>query len=181
MPSLRRFTALALIVGVSACASPDASGTPVASPSPTPGTPAAGSDCAPIELKDPGGTHIVLSGTWRETGGGPVYYLYQDGDCLWYAGGFAASDGEQDWGKLGLFTIVFDGTVQADFTIPGRWAVVRMAGTSFAGNVWQDKTWTMEFEPSDTGYDVVLTSPPDDLAAVSATRLVKVSDEVVEP
>lgn len=139
------------------------------------------SDCPPLELRDPGGTRVVLTGTWRQPGGGPVYYLYQDGSCLWYAGGFAASDGEQDWGKLGLFTIIFEGTVQADFTIPGRWAVVRMAGTSFAGNTWEEKTWTMEFESSDTGFEVVLTSPPDDSGAVSATRLVKVSDEVVEP
>jgi hypothetical protein len=129
---------------------------------------------------DPSGERLVLTGTWREPSGGPVYYLYQDGNCLWYAGGFAPSDGEQDWGRLGLFTVVFEGTLEPDFTIPGRVAVVRMAGNSFGGNDWQEKTWTIEFEPSAIS-GVVLTSPPDDVGAYSATRLEKLSNEVIEP
>lgn len=141
---------------------------------------AAGTSCGPIDLRDPAGARVDLTGTWRVPGGGPVYYLYQDGDCFWYAGGFAASDGTQDWGPLGLFTIVFEGTISPDFGIPGRWAVVRMAGNSFGGNSWHAKTWTIEFEPADDGFSTVLTSAPDD-AAVSATRLEQVSDDVVEP
>ena len=137
--------------------------------------------CDPIDLLDPSGARVDLTGTWRVPGGGPVYYLYQDGDCFWYAGGFAASDGTQDWGPLGLYTIVFEGTMQSDFTIPGRWAVVRMAGTSFSGNAWHDKTWTITFESGDGDLSVVLTSEPDQAAVVSATHLEKVSDEVVAP
>jgi hypothetical protein len=35
--------------------------------------------------------------------------------------------------------------VAADFTIVGRWAVVRTAGNSFEHNDWHAKTWTVEF------------------------------------
>ena len=110
-----------------------------------------------------------------------MYYVFQDGECLWYVGGFAASDGEQAWGPLGLFTITFQGRVAADFTVVGRWAVVRTAGNSFVGNAWHDKTWTVEFESSPDGYEIVLTSPPDENGAFTATRLVKLSDDVVQP
>lgn len=160
--------------------SPGESVTPAASPSVAPSLSANGA-CVPIDLRDPDGAHIDLTGTWREIGGGPVYYVFQDGECFWYVGGFTASDGEQVWGPLGLFTITFQGRVAADFTIVGRWAVVRVAGNSFVGNDWHDKTWTVEFESSSDGYDVVLTSPPDENGAFAATRLVKLSDGVVTP
>jgi hypothetical protein len=171
---------MALAIGVAGCAGPAASVLPSPSAAVPPSL-SSGAECDPIDLRDPSGTRIVLTGTWREPGGGPVYYVYQDRDCLWYVGGFAASDGEQVWGPLGLFTITFQGRVAADFTIVGQWAVVRTAGNSFEGNDWHEKTWTLEFEPSDSGYDVVLTSPPDENPAFTATRLVKVSDDVVTP
>lgn len=162
--------------------SPAGSVTPSASPSVAPAVGAGAGDCPAIDLRDPGGARIELTGTWREPGGGPVYYMFQDGECLWYVGGFAASDGEQVWGPLGLFTITFQGRVAADFTIVGRWAVVRTAGNSFLRNEWHDKTWTVEFESSSEGYDAVLTSPLDDEnVSFIATRLEKVSDEVVSP
>ena len=178
----RLIPAIGIIVaiGVAGCTSPAASVPPSPSAS-TPPSLSSGAECVPIDLRDPSGTRIILTGTWREPGGGPVYYLYQDGDCLWYVGGFAASDGEQVWGPFGMFTITFQGRVAADFTVVGRWAVVRTSGNSFLGNDWQDKTWNVEFEPSADGFDVVLTSPPDDNGAFTATRLVKLSDDVVTP
>lgn len=171
---------IAVTLGTAGCMSPAGSVTPSASPSTVPAV-SADVDCPTIDLRDPGGARIVLTGTWREPGGGPVYYVFQDGECLWYVGGFAASDGEQVWGPLGMFTITFEGRVAADFTVVGRWAVVRTAGNSFVRNEWQDKTWTVEFEPAADGYEIVLTSPPDENGAFTATRLVKVSDEVVTP
>ena len=177
----RSLACLTFFIGAVGCSSPDTSVAPVASATESPSAAVGPSDCVPINLLDPGGVRIDLTGTWREPGGGPVYYVYQDGSCVWYAGGFAASDGEQDWGKLGLFTVVYNGELKSDFTIGGRWAVVRMAGNSFAGNVWQDKTWAVTFEREGGDYVVVLTSPPDDSGAVSATRLEKLSDAVIEP
>jgi hypothetical protein len=63
---------LALVGGcqpqTSAPASPTASKAAVASP-------AARAACAPLDLRAPDGTRLDLSGTWREPGGGPVYYL----------------------------------------------------------------------------------------------------------
>jgi hypothetical protein len=180
-PRLLLILATTLLVG-SACT--------VSSPSPEPtqshaaATPTASATtaaCSPIDLRDPAGARVDLTGTWRVPGGGPVYYLYQDGDCFWYAGGFAASDGTQEWGPLGLYTIVFEGTLKSNFTIPGRWAVVRMGGTSFSGNAWHDKVWTITFEPEGADLNIVLTSSPDEPGAVSATHLQKVSDEVVTP
>ena len=175
---------MAVTFGLSSCMTPAGSATPSASLSASPSAPTVSSsesDCVPIDLRDPGGAKIDLTGTWREPGGGPVYYLYQDGTCVWYVGGFAASDGEQTWGPLGLFTMTFEGRAAADFTVVGRWAVVRTAGNSFVRNEWQEKTWTLEFEPSTDGFVVILTSAPDETGAFTATRLEKVSDDVVMP
>ena len=147
-----------LMLGViTACSSPSASVSPTASERATPGPVEAQSDCVPIDLLDPDGNRIDLTGTWREPSGGPVYYLYQDGDCVWYVGGFTPTDGEQIWGPLGLFTVVFQGRLTSDFALGGRMAVVRTAGNSNIGPEWRDKTWTLEFEPTAEGHDLVLT------------------------
>jgi hypothetical protein len=178
---MRALVAVALAVLLAACANPASSAAPSASRLPT-ATPGGLAACGALDLRDPDAVRVDLTGTWRKPGGGPVYYIYQEGDCFWYAGGFAASDGTQDWGPLGLYTIVFEGTVSLDFTIAGRWAIVRMAGNSFSGNAWHDKTWTVTFEPQGGGYATVLTSPADEAGgSISTTRLEKVSDAVVEP
>jgi len=172
---------LALIIGVAACGPANSPAIPTATQSEAVPTPDAEAECGFIDLRDPDGAQIDLTGTWRHAQGGPVYYLYQDGTCVWYAGGFAASGGDQTWGPLGLFTVVFEGTVAADFTISGRWASVRRADQSLVPHAWRNKIWTIKFEPTASGYDVVLTSPPAEDAVFGVTRLEKLSDEIIEP
>lgn len=175
--------ALVLLLGmIAACATPTASVFPTPSAPSAPSPVEARSDCiSSTGLLDPDGERVDLTGTWREPSGGPVYYLYQDGDCVWYVGGFTPSDGEQIWGPLGLFTVVFEGQLTSDFALPGRLAVVRTAGNSNIGPEWRDKTWTLEFEPTADGHEVVLTSPVVESGTFAATRLVKLSDETIEP
>ena len=107
--------------------------------------------------------------------------LRQDGDCVWYVGGFTPTDGEQIWGPLGLFTVVFQGHLTSDFALGGRMAVVRTAGNSNIGPEWRDKTWTLEFEPTAEGHDLVLSSEVVESGTFAATRLVKLSDDVIDP
>ena len=100
-----RVLPIVVISLIAACASPTATVSPSASASAgasepvTPGLVGARSDCVPTDLQNPDGERIDLTGTWREPAGGPVYYLYQDGDCVWYVGGFTPSDGEQVGGR----------------------------------------------------------------------------------
>jgi hypothetical protein len=184
---LARVLPLLAVGMITACGSPSASVSPDASVSPgasegaTPGPVGARSDCVRTDLQDPDGDRIDLTGTWREPSGGPVYYLYQDGDCVWYVGGFAPSDGEQIWGPLGLFTVIFEGRLAPDFTLPGHLAVVRTAGNSNIGPEWRKKTWTLEFEPTAEGYEIVLTAPVVESGTFAATQLVKLSDETIDP
>ena len=85
-----------------------------------------------------------------------MYYLYQDGDCVWYVGGFTPSDGEQVWGRSASSRSCSKDARR--ISAPGRMAVVRTAGDLNIGPEWRDKTWTLEFEPTPDGHEPVLTS-----------------------
>jgi hypothetical protein len=70
---------------------------------------------------------VNLAGTWHGDFPTTLYYVWQRGACVWWAGGFATSETSDGfvYDGLGLFTMVFAGRITTDFTIEGTWSVVR--------------------------------------------------------
>ena len=83
--------------------------------------------CPNIDLVTPAGNRVNLAGTWHGDFPTTLYYVWQRGACVWWAGGFATSETSDGfvYDGLGLFTMVFAGQITADFTIEGSWSVVR--------------------------------------------------------
>jgi hypothetical protein len=111
-----------------------ASSSPASSPEPSvegsiPSSPSA--LCEPIQLVSPAGNRVNLTGTWYGEFPTTLYYVWQQGSCVWWAGGFATSETSEGfvYDGLGLFTLVFAGRISNDFTIEGTWSVVRSGPT----------------------------------------------------
>jgi hypothetical protein len=83
--------------------------------------------CPHISLLSPAGNQVNLSGTWTGEFPTTLYYVWQRGTCVWWAGGFATSETSEGfvYDGLGLFTMVFAGRISTDFRIEGTWSIVR--------------------------------------------------------
>lgn len=125
-PRARLLTALGIGAVLAAASCRPA---PIAPPSDEPTrTPAVTtSDCPNIDLVSPAGNRVNLAGTWHGDFPTTLYYVWQRGACVWWAGGFATSETSDGfvYDGLGLFTMVFAGRITTDFTIEGTWSVVR--------------------------------------------------------
>ena len=121
-------------------------GSPMGSPAST--------NCAPIELRTPGGSRVDLTGTWR--GRGAVHYVRQLGTCVWW---IALSDipGEP---AGSAFSVSFHGQVRQDFTVVGEWAfVVRPVIPGTPANALQPVTLTIEVDASGGEEALILLGP----------------------
>lgn len=85
------------------------------------------SACPHIALLSPAANRVNLSGTWTGESPTTLYYVLQQGSCVWLAGGFATSETSEGfvYDGLGLFTMVFAGRISTDFRIEGTWSIVR--------------------------------------------------------
>jgi hypothetical protein len=95
------------------------------------------SDCPNIDLRNPVGDRIDLTGTWeteREGIRSGVYFLRQVGECVWFAGSFPLVPETHPSGPLGFSTVVFQGGVGTDFVVTGRWVDVRDEGSGHPGS-----------------------------------------------
>lgn len=125
---------LALVLAMSSCGSP-AAGSPTMAPATSdPGTAGA---CPSIELRTPSGERIDLNGTWvteMEGFRGGIYYFRQVGTCVWFSGAYPPpAEVEEDFGPLGLLTVVFHGSIRPDLTITGDWADARQQNPGHLG------------------------------------------------
>lgn len=144
--------------------------TPSAAPSAAPTTDV----CRTIDLQDPSGQRVDLTGTWRTPGGGGLtYYALQDGDCVWITGGFLPADDDRGFRTLGEFTLLFSGRLRSDFTVSGQWAYLEyVSGGGSEGSSTGPGGWTLDVgEP--------MTLQPFDPGGYSPT-LIKISDRYVE-
>lgn len=94
-------------------------GTPSSSAIPGASAPSATRNCSSISVLTPSGARVQLTGVWRGNDQG-VYDILQRESCINWLGmsqdvGFGAGD---------IWTNVFIGTVNSDFTISGRWGDV---------------------------------------------------------
>lgn len=126
-----------------------------------------------MDLRGPDGDRVDLTGTWRVPNGGPFYYLYQAGDCLWYVGPFL-TDGEE--GPIGFYTLSFEGRITPDFEVTGTAAVSRVVANSFTTPVHWTKSWVITFQGSGATSGAVLVSDPDPYGTYSSTRLERVTE-----
>jgi hypothetical protein len=95
------------------------------------------SDCPNIDLRNPVGDRIDLTGTWeteREGIRSGIYFLRQVGECVWFAGSFPRVPETHPSGPLGFSTVVFQGRVGTDFVVTGKWVDVRDVGSGHPGS-----------------------------------------------
>jgi hypothetical protein len=106
-------------IWLAACTSPSAS---PASAVPGPSDQAAAQDCPTIDLRDPSGEPVILTGTWQASDYG-VYEMHQGASCLYWFGRSEYPGSEP--GEY--FATVLYGTIQRDFTIVGHWGDVPLS------------------------------------------------------
>ena len=128
---LRAALAAAALAGaVAAC-----SGSPSGSPSPSaasagasPAGEATTETCAPIDLLTPSGEPVDLTGTWQGDDLA-LYQVRQLGECVWLIG------------QNGTYTYVFQGRLQGDFGVVGRWAVIAASDHLIGDIVNRGRFW----------------------------------------
>jgi hypothetical protein len=117
--------AVAVVLTIGACAVPSTSPSPSRLPTPSP-APAAGSlpsGCEPIQLVDPAGARVDLSGEWTGTSWfsgaseSERTFILQLGDCVWITVTDARYQADPVQG--GSILAVFHGRIESDFSIDG--------------------------------------------------------------
>jgi hypothetical protein len=162
---------VAVLVVVTACASPAASVDPSPSEPAEPATPDA---CRPIDLRAPSGERVDLTGTWQETGGGPFYIVDQNADCVWIIGAFLRHEDVEGFAMWETF--VFDGNLRPDFTLQGRSVFLNLPGQT------RDYSGTFAMTLDLGGDPWALQGPPyDTLSGPAFLRLERVTDRWVAP
>jgi hypothetical protein len=178
---------LAFVVGCTTSSVATDSPTPSTSPTPIGGLP---SICPDLDIQGPSGDRVNLTGTWYGPIQGWHYYVYQSGECIWWAGGFttpSTAPRYQYEGHLGTETLVFTGRLASDFSLAGEWAAVRTNGrppvTEATLRRWGTITGTIEFDQA-TGEPALLVQYVEHGGSGNnrLERMTKVSDEsLVEP
>lgn len=104
----------------------------------------AAQECPDLDLLDPSGSAVDLTGTWQANDFG-LYDLHQDGSCLYWLGmsRYADSEPGEYW------TNVLYATIRTDFSIAGHWGSVPHLPESDLGN--GEITLEIGFESSADG------------------------------
>jgi len=162
-------TLLGVAIGMTAmgCGSPSVAPTPSAAPSGAMTTDV----CRPIDLRTPSGERVDLTGSWSASVNSPIFYVFQDADCVWIIGPVGPAYDSRGPGTLWDFTFVFDGHLRSDFTVLGRWATLNyVTGPGVSGPFSGTGEWTLD-----------VTDPMTLRSAEFPPILVKISQQWVEP
>jgi hypothetical protein len=126
----------AVLIVATACASP------AVSLAPTPSLAPASDACQPIDIRDQSDERVDLTGTWQQVGGGPLFYVSQEGDCVWIAGSFE-SGAEGSFVLLDGLHYAFDGHLRPDFTVHGHWVILIL---ELGQRYYDPGIWTVDVE-----------------------------------
>ena len=138
--------------------------------------------CPNLDLRSPNGSSVNLTGTWYGEDHAWLFYVYQSGSCVWWAGGFPTSETSDlfRYDGLGHVTVVFAGTVASDFTVSGEWSVVRDGGTT-ARHAWGTETFSIEFSGAAGDESIVLRRITQTGGGTVDSTMTRISDQTIPP